>query len=390
MPNPVQALLVLFARATDRELAKQLQFVITENKILRARLPSRIYATPKERVQLLKHGKPLGSAIKQLVSIVAPETFARWVRESKNKPPQVRSGGRPRKRPALRKLILKIARETGWGYTRVLGEVRKLTNQKISRQSVANIMREADLDPGPKRGEKTWDEFVKIHAKSLWQCDFVTKRSLSLKGLRSFYLLVFLNVATRKVLVSKATAHSNRDWLTEQVEVFRKHVRKHKLPATIVIHDADPKLGKTFDSDLKRAGLSPKRLRPCSPNMNAFVERFIQSIQVECLDHFIVFGESHLNHLVAEYVARFESERPHQGLDNKLVVLGKPPKEDVPLLGQVKCYERLGGMLKHYERGAAQGVAAHRISIGRSTRCMLLALAFLHAMAKFGLHEIPQ
>jgi putative transposase len=155
MPNPIQALLQLFARATDRELAKQLQFVIAENKILRARLPARIYATPKERAQLLKYGKPLGSAVKQLISIVAPETFLRWVREATNQPPRVRGGGRPKKPPALRKLILKIARETGWGYTSVQDELRKLTNQKISRQSVANIMREAGLDPGPKRGEKT-------------------------------------------------------------------------------------------------------------------------------------------------------------------------------------------------------------------------------------------
>jgi hypothetical protein len=31
----------------------------------------------------LKFGKPLGPAIHQLITIVVPETFARWVRESK-------------------------------------------------------------------------------------------------------------------------------------------------------------------------------------------------------------------------------------------------------------------------------------------------------------------
>ena len=83
------------------------------------------------------------------------------------------------------------------------------------------------------------------------------------------------------------------------------------------------------------------------------MERWIQSIQVERLDDFIVLGEKHLNYLVAQYVTHFETERPHQGLDNKLVVAGKPPKSDVPLLSQVKCRERLGGLLKHYERRAA-------------------------------------
>ena len=110
---------------------------------------------------------------------------------------------------------------------------------------------------------------------------------------------------------------------------------------------------KPFDEALSSHGLRPRRLRPRSPNLNAFVERWVQSIQVECLDHFIVLGEAHLNYLIAQYVEHFENERPHQGLGNKLVVSATPSKDDVPLLGQVKRRERLGGLLKHYERHAA-------------------------------------
>lgn len=33
------------------------------------------------------------------------------------------------------------------------------------------ILKENNLDPGPQRGEGTWDEFLKIHAQTLWQCD---------------------------------------------------------------------------------------------------------------------------------------------------------------------------------------------------------------------------
>jgi putative transposase len=88
--------------------------------------------------------------------------------------------------------------------------------------------------------------------------------------------------------------------------------------------------------------------------MNAYVERWIQSIQLECLDHFIVLGEAHLNHLVGEFVAHYHKERPHQGLDNKLIVPGRPPPDDeaIPSLQQLICHERLGGLLKHYERRA--------------------------------------
>ena len=42
-----------------------------------------------------------------------------------------------------------------------------------------------------------------------------------------------------------------------------------------------------------------------SPNTVAFVERFVQTIQQECLDHFIVFGESHMDHLCREFVEHY-------------------------------------------------------------------------------------
>jgi hypothetical protein len=87
--------------------------------------------------------------------------------------------------------------------------------------------------------------------------------------------------------------------------------------------------------------------------LNAFVERWIQTIQVECLDHFVVLGEAHLNHLVAEYVEHYHAERPHQGLGNNVPIPARPPDDDVPTGRQVLCHERLGGLLKHYERRAA-------------------------------------
>jgi putative transposase len=62
--------------------------------------------------------------------------------------------------------------------------------------------------------------------------------------------------------------------------------------------------------------LRPNRLIPVSPNLNAYVERFIQTIQQECLDHFVVVGESHLYHIVREFLRYYHEEPPHEGLGN--------------------------------------------------------------------------
>ena len=53
--------------------------------------------TPAERERLVKHGKPLGTKIKELITIVSPRTFARWLSgETKSVGKQAGKGGRPR------------------------------------------------------------------------------------------------------------------------------------------------------------------------------------------------------------------------------------------------------------------------------------------------------
>src|SRR5882762_3273395 len=103
---------------------------------------------------------------------------------------------------------------------------------------------------------------------------------------------------------------------------------------------------------MEGAGICAKRLSLRSPNLNVYVERFIQTIQVECLDHFLVFGEKHFDYLVKEFVEHYHTERPHQGLGNGVVTDGMPPASpdsNDPVL----CRTRLGGLLRHYHRSAA-------------------------------------
>ena len=76
--------------------------------------------TPAERAKLIKLGIRLGSAIKELITIVHPRTFARWVSESKSGTKR-RKRGRPRKPEEVRQLIIEMAKSTGWGYRRILG-----------------------------------------------------------------------------------------------------------------------------------------------------------------------------------------------------------------------------------------------------------------------------
>ena len=136
-------LLAMIASATNNELAKYVEYLKEENKILRARVPGQIHTKPSERERLLKLGKALGRAIEELITLVSPSTFYRWVREEQSGKPKTKNPkGGQRKPREIRELVIEIAKTTGFGYTRIIGELRKMGIKKISRQTVRNILKE--------------------------------------------------------------------------------------------------------------------------------------------------------------------------------------------------------------------------------------------------------
>lgn len=125
MTRLFQSLFVVLASATHKELAQQIQYLKVENEILRARLPKRITVTPTEKRRLIRFAAKLGKAIHALATIVSPGTILRWIREDRHgKVPRKR--GRRRKPIDVRRLVVKLATENAWGYTRILGELKKI------------------------------------------------------------------------------------------------------------------------------------------------------------------------------------------------------------------------------------------------------------------------
>jgi putative transposase len=351
--SPFFRLLWVLVGAGQDDLRRQIQYLKAENEVLRSKIPGPVRVTAQERSRLVRLAKPLGSAIKALVSIAKPETVMRWIREADigrpRKKTSTRKPGRARTPDDIRRLVLKIAKETGWGYTRILGELKKL-NVKVSRGTVVNILREANLPTSPERGEATWDQFIKSHAKTLWACDFVQQRIATVRGFRDAYLLVFINIATRRAIATTSTEHPNAEWVAEQVLSFTSRPRSRATGCRVLTRDRDAKFGRAFDDALRAQHITPVRLPHCSPNLNAHVERFIQTVQMECLDRFIVMGAGHLDHLVHEFIEHYNRERPHTAIGFRTPVGRPPPAAN---RGPVRCRTRLGGVLRHYYRVAA-------------------------------------
>ena len=121
------------------------------------------------------------------------------------------------------------------------------------------------------------------------------------------------------------------------------------LRSRYLIHDRDPLFTKAFRETLESSGVRSVRLPSRSPNLNAYAERFVRSIKSECLAQVIPIGEAHLRRAVREYVEHYHGERNHQGLGNRLI---ESSADDSRKDGRIECRQRLGGLLRFYQRAA--------------------------------------
>ncbi len=344
----------MIASASQNELAKYVEYLKHENKILRARLPKQVHTTYEERQTLLKYGKGLGRAIEELITIVTSMSFYRWVREGQGGKPKPRNPkGGQRKPKDLRELVLRIARETGFGLTRIIGELRKLGITKISRQTVRNILKEHGIEPSPDRTSDSWADFLARHGETLWACDFFSVKSVTSKGIRDLYVLVFLCLKTREVIVTESTLKPDSAWVCEQTQWFIDQTKDREKKPEMVIHDRDVKFTKDFTQTVKDAGMKTNPLPKGSPNLNGRCERFIGTIRWECLDKFIIFGKRHLDYVVGEFVDYYNHHRSHMERDWLPPIRDVPDEVETLTMEQIEVKSYVGGLVKSFERKAA-------------------------------------
>ncbi len=125
--SPYLRLCSVLAGSGQDEHRRKIQFLKAENEVLRARIVGPVRVTPRESYQLVRLARPLGAAVKNLMTNVKPDTLILWIKVSdkKHQPkPSTRKPGRPSTPEDIRQIVLRIARETGWGYTRILGELK--------------------------------------------------------------------------------------------------------------------------------------------------------------------------------------------------------------------------------------------------------------------------
>ncbi len=153
-------LLAYVTGSVNQELLLQNEYLAAENRILRAKLPSRLRLSDPERATLAEIGKRLGrKALRGVACIAKPDTILAWYRRlvakkfdgSKHR----QYPDRPTIQPDVEALVVRVAREnTGWGYNRIVGALANL-GHRLSDQTVGNILRRHGIAPAPRRSQTT-------------------------------------------------------------------------------------------------------------------------------------------------------------------------------------------------------------------------------------------
>jgi len=341
-------LITTIQKLFSEDLAKENDFLRQENKILRSKLGNRVPLTEANRRTLVRYGLPIRGRLRDVISIVRPETLLAWNRRMKQRKwtfdSTPKRPGRPSKGKVAEELALRMAEENAWGYVRIAGELKKLGHH-ISPSCARDLLKKHGLPSCPQRKGLSWKQFIQSHLEVTWAADFFTEEVWTCSGLVTYYALFFIHLGTRRVYFAGCTPHPDTHWMQQQARNFALVIAENTGRPSYLLHDRDGAFY-PLDGVLRTEGVEVIKTPPQSPMCNAYAERFVRETR-ETLDNLILLGEQHFRHVLKQIEHHHNRQRPHQGLNNAVPLGFEYPDQPAPL-ATVRSDAALGGLLSHY------------------------------------------
>jgi len=272
--------------------------------------------------------------------LVKPATVVKWHRQGfriywwwRSRCP-----GRPKTSAEIRALIRQMSRANPlWGAPRIHGELLKL-GIDVSQATVGR-----HLPRRPKAPSPTWRSFLRNHMTAIAAVDMFMVATVTFKLL---YAVIVLSHHRRRVIHFEVTQNPTQAWLARQItEAFPWDTAPRYL-----LRDRDTSYGICFQNRARAMGIEEVLTSPRSPWQNPYVERVVGSIRRDCLDHVIIFNETHLRRVLSCYFRYYHRSRTHLSLNKDCP---DPRSIQPPSAGKIVAFPEVGKLHHRYERRAA-------------------------------------
>jgi putative transposase len=284
-----------------------------ENAVLRRHVPGPIRYEPADRFWFAALSGLIPRCRWHEVFPVTPATLLTWHRKfiAAKWDYTSRRGpiGRPSTRAAIKKLVLRLAKENPrWGHRRIQGELARL-GHPVGASTVWEILTSAGVDPAPRRSGPTWRQFLTNQAHGIVAVDFFHLDTVFGNRL---YALAFLEHGTRRLHITGVTAHPTRDWAAQQARNLAADLDTRLNSLRFLLRDRDDKYSPAFDAIFSAEEMDILKTAPRAPRMNAHCERVIKTLRSELCDHMLILNEAHAREILARYQRHYNEHRPHQ------------------------------------------------------------------------------
>jgi putative transposase len=129
---------------------------------------------------------------------------------------------------------------------------------------------------------------------------------------QTLYVFFVIRHVNREILHVAITPSPTAAWVAQQIVECSAW---DCSPPRFLIHDRDSRMARLSIAAFGVSALSRCERRSERPLANAISERWVKSVPTECLDHLLVFNESHLRRAIAR--TYFNYWRPHRSLGQR-------------------------------------------------------------------------
>ena len=136
------------------------------------------------------------------------------------------------------------------------------------------------------------------------------------------YLLLFIDVGTRRVSLGGITTNPTGPWTTQAAR-NPLHSGAACKSCKILVRDRAGQFTESFEEIFPTEGIRVAKTPSQTPVATCCIERWIASVRRELLDRTIIWNEPQLRRLIVDHLNHYNQHRPHRSL-------GQQPPSQTP------------------------------------------------------------